>query len=42
MKPVQIPLGDEDGMVVLRFEDCAEVLEKSRKRVSFEGGVIEI
>jgi len=36
--PGDLVLGDEDGMVVVRFEDCAEVLEKSRKRVSFEEG----
>jgi 4-hydroxy-4-methyl-2-oxoglutarate aldolase len=29
-------LGDDDGMVVVRREDCKEVLESSLKRVSAE------
>jgi 4-hydroxy-4-methyl-2-oxoglutarate aldolase len=34
--PGDLILGDDDGMVVVRFEDCAEVLDKSRKRVELE------
>ena len=34
--PGDLVLGDDDGMVVVRFEDCEEVLAKSRKRVEFE------
>ena len=34
--PGDLVLGDDDGMVVVRFEECAEVLDKSRKRVEFE------
>ncbi|PKL09276.1 MAG: 4-hydroxy-4-methyl-2-oxoglutarate aldolase [Spirochaetae bacterium HGW-Spirochaetae-7] len=34
--PGDLIMGDEDGMVVVRAADCAEVLEKSLKRVQFE------
>jgi 4-hydroxy-4-methyl-2-oxoglutarate aldolase len=36
--PGDLILGDDDGMVVVRLEDCRDVLEKSRKRVEFEEG----
>jgi 4-hydroxy-4-methyl-2-oxoglutarate aldolase len=36
VSPGDLILGDDDGMVVVKFEDCAEVLDKSRKRVEFE------
>jgi 4-hydroxy-4-methyl-2-oxoglutarate aldolase len=36
--PGDMILGDEDGMVVVRYEDCSEVLEKSRTRVALEEG----
>jgi len=31
-------LGDDDGMVVVRYEECETVLEKSLKRVEMEDG----
>ena len=34
--PGDLILGDDDGMVVVRFEECKDVLEKSLKRVEFE------
>jgi 4-hydroxy-4-methyl-2-oxoglutarate aldolase len=34
--PGDLILGDDDGMVIVRLEDCADVLDKSRKRVEFE------
>jgi len=34
--PGDLILGDDDGMVVVRFEECQEVLEKSLKRVELE------
>lgn len=34
--PGDLILGDDDGMVIVRREECAEVLEKSRKRVAAE------
>ncbi|MDH7483354.1 MAG: 4-carboxy-4-hydroxy-2-oxoadipate aldolase/oxaloacetate decarboxylase [Spirochaetales bacterium] len=34
--PGDLIMGDEDGMVVVRALECAEVLEKSRARVTFE------
>jgi 4-hydroxy-4-methyl-2-oxoglutarate aldolase len=34
--PGDLVLGDDDGMVVVRREDCKEVLESSLKRVSAE------
>jgi len=34
--PGDLLLGDEDGMVVVRAADCADVLEKSMRRVQFE------
>jgi 4-hydroxy-4-methyl-2-oxoglutarate aldolase len=34
--PGDLILGDDDGMVVVRPGECADVLEKSRKRVEFE------
>jgi 4-hydroxy-4-methyl-2-oxoglutarate aldolase len=34
--PGDLILGDDDGMVVVRRAECAEVLEKSRKRVEAE------
>jgi 4-hydroxy-4-methyl-2-oxoglutarate aldolase len=34
-------LGDDDGMVVVRREDCAQVLESSRKRVSAEESKVQ-
>jgi len=36
--PGDLILGDGDGMVVVRAADCADVLEKSLKRVQFEEG----
>jgi 4-hydroxy-4-methyl-2-oxoglutarate aldolase len=39
--PGDLVLGDEDGMVVVRLEDCADVLEKSRKRVESEDAKAE-
>jgi 4-hydroxy-4-methyl-2-oxoglutarate aldolase len=36
--PGDLILGDDDGMVVVRFEDCEDVLAKSRKRVEVEEG----
>jgi 4-hydroxy-4-methyl-2-oxoglutarate aldolase len=36
--PGDLILGDADGMVVVRAEDCKDVLEKSLKRVEFEEG----
>jgi 4-hydroxy-4-methyl-2-oxoglutarate aldolase len=38
--PGDLVLGDADGMVVVRIEDCEEVLEKSLKRVEFEKGKV--
>lgn len=34
--PGDLILGDEDGMVVVRAQECADVLEKSRARIAFE------
>jgi len=34
--PGDLVLGDDDGMVVVRRAECAEVLQKSRKRVEAE------
>jgi len=34
--PGDLILGDDDGMVVVRLEDCKDVLEKSLKRVESE------
>jgi 4-hydroxy-4-methyl-2-oxoglutarate aldolase len=34
--PGDLILGDDDGMVVVGFDDCKDVLEKSLKRVEFE------
>jgi 4-hydroxy-4-methyl-2-oxoglutarate aldolase len=34
--PGDLVLGDADGMVVVRIEECQDVLEKSLKRVEFE------
>lgn len=34
--PGDLILGDDDGMVVVRAEEAAAVLEKSRKRIEFE------
>ena len=34
--PGDLVLGDDDGMVVVRLDDCREVLESSLKRVSAE------
>ncbi len=34
--PGDLILGDDDGMVVVRLEECESVLEKSLKRVEFE------
>ena len=34
--PGDLVLGDDDGMVVVRFDEIEEVLEKSRQRVAFE------
>jgi 4-hydroxy-4-methyl-2-oxoglutarate aldolase len=34
--PGDLILGDSDGMVVVRRQDCAEVLQKSLDRVAFE------
>jgi 4-hydroxy-4-methyl-2-oxoglutarate aldolase len=34
--PGDLVLGDDDGMVVVRREECQEVLEKSRRRVAAE------
>jgi 4-hydroxy-4-methyl-2-oxoglutarate aldolase len=36
--PGDLILGDDDGMVVVKFEDCEDVLAKSLKRVEFEEG----
>lgn len=36
--PGDLILGDRDGMVVVKAVDCADVLEKSLKRVQFEEG----
>ncbi len=36
--PGDLILGDDDGMVVVRYEDCEDVLAKSLKRVEFEEG----
>ncbi len=36
--PGDLVLGDDDGMVVVRMEECREVLEKSLKRVEAEVG----
>ncbi|MGO9410728.1 MAG: 4-carboxy-4-hydroxy-2-oxoadipate aldolase/oxaloacetate decarboxylase [Spirochaetia bacterium] len=34
--PGDLILGDDDGMVVVRFEECEDVLQKSLKRVELE------
>lgn len=34
--PGDLVIGDADGMVVVRFEDCDAVLAKTRERVEFE------
>ena len=34
--PGDLILGDDDGMVVVRLEECKDVLEKSLKRVAYE------
>ena len=34
--PGDLVLGDADGMVVVRIDECGDVLEKSLKRVMFE------
>jgi 4-hydroxy-4-methyl-2-oxoglutarate aldolase len=34
--PGDLVLGDDDGMVVVRLDDCREVLESARKRVGAE------
>ncbi|HTP60193.1 MAG TPA: RraA family protein, partial [Spirochaetia bacterium] len=34
--PGDLILGDDDGMVVVRYEECQEVLEKSLRRVQLE------
>ncbi|MCX7026458.1 MAG: 4-carboxy-4-hydroxy-2-oxoadipate aldolase/oxaloacetate decarboxylase [Spirochaetes bacterium] len=34
--PGDLVLGDADGMVVVRIDECGDVLEKSLKRVAFE------
>jgi 4-hydroxy-4-methyl-2-oxoglutarate aldolase len=34
--PGDLMLGDDDGMVVVRLEDCKDVLEKTLKRIKFE------
>lgn len=36
VSPGDLILGDDDGMVVVRFDECEEVLEKSLKRVELE------
>jgi 4-hydroxy-4-methyl-2-oxoglutarate aldolase len=36
VSPGDLVLGDDDGMVVVRFDECEEVLEKSLKRVELE------
>jgi 4-hydroxy-4-methyl-2-oxoglutarate aldolase len=34
--PGDLIIGDDDGLVVVRLEECADVLEKARERVSKE------
>jgi 4-hydroxy-4-methyl-2-oxoglutarate aldolase len=36
--PGDLVLGDDDGMVVVRMEECRDVLEKSLKRIEAEVG----
>jgi 4-hydroxy-4-methyl-2-oxoglutarate aldolase len=36
--PGDLILGDDDGMVAVRYEECEAVLEKSLKRVEMEDG----
>ena len=36
VNPGDLILGDDDGMVVVRFQDCKEVLAKSLERVQKE------
>ena len=36
VNPGDLILGDDDGMVVVRFQDCKEVLTKSKERIQKE------
>ena len=36
VNPGDLILGDDDGMVVVRFQDCKEVLAKSQERIQKE------
>jgi len=36
VNPGDLILGDDDGMVVVRFQDCEEVLAKSQARIQAE------
>ncbi len=36
--PGDLIMGDDDGMVVVRYEECQDVLEKSLKRLEMEEG----
>ena len=36
VNPGDLILGDDDGMVVVRFQDCKEILDKSQERVQKE------
>ena len=36
VNPGDLILGDDDGMVVVRFQDCKEVLAKSKERIQKE------
>ena len=36
INPGDLILGDDDGMVIVRYEDCKEVLAKSKERVQKE------
>ena len=36
VNPGDLVLGDDDGMVVIRFEDCKEILDKSIARIQAE------
>lgn len=42
IQPGDLIVGDDDGLVVVRWEDCAEVLEKTINRVKAENKKIEV